>query len=427
MLAIYSFFYFFYKLTAHVASTFNSKIKKGIEGRKNQNERVGKHYSAIVTTRFRVLVHVASFGELEQAKPVIAELKKKYLDIHIHLTFFSPSGYENAINSYSEPDIISYLPFDDSSSVNNFLDRTKPNLVIFVRYDLWPRFTFELQKRKVPAMLISATYRKSFMKSLPVVRSVYRSIYYSLRHIFVITDQVRRGFVSDGCSTDAITISGDTRIDQVLQRKEVSLTKGNILPEFIADKLQREKPIVLVVGSSWEEDEKVICERILSSANLLTIIAPHEIAESHLGSLELLCKNKAIRLSKIDMYNNQQILIWDKIGDLFDLYVYGDIAYVGGGFGAGVHNVLEPTVRGIPVIVGPNHKRSVEVGLLLERKGAFAITNASEFSTALAKLLSDTGARQEVGKNAYSYIEKNSGATKTIMSYLETMIPHSAL
>jgi 3-deoxy-D-manno-octulosonic-acid transferase len=166
---------------------------------------------------------------------------------------------------------------------------------------------------------------------------------------------------------------------------------------------------------------------MLSSSNLFTIIAPHEITESHLSSLESLCQNKAIRLSKIDSYNNEQILIWDKIGDLFDLYTYGDIAYVGGGFGAGVHNVLEPAVRGIPVIVGPNHIRSVEVGMLLDRRGAFVITNASEFSTALVKLLSDSSARQEAGKNAYTYIEENSGATTTIMSYLKTMIPHSAL
>lgn len=426
MLAIYSFFYFFYKLAAHATAIFDSKIKQGIEGRKEQAGRITSHYSTVAKERFRVLIHVASFGELEQAKPIIAELKKKYPNIHIHLTFFSPSGYENAKNKYKEPDIISYLPFDDSSSVNDFLAATKPNLVIFVRYDLWPRFTLELQKRNIPALLISTTYRKSFAKNVPIVSSIYRSLYHSLRHIFVINKDVKRALVNDGYKPDAITISGDTRIDQVLQRKETSLQKGNILPQSIANKLQQEKPLVLIVGSSWEEDEKVICDGLLSSVNLFTIIAPHEISESHLSSLESLCENKAIRFSKIDTYNNQQILIWDRIGDLFDLYAYGDIAYVGGGFGAGVHNVLEPAVRGIPVIVGPHHTRSVEVGVVLERRGVFAVKNANEFSREFTKLLSDSNARQEAGKNAYAYIEENSGATKDIMSYLETMIPRSA-
>lgn len=426
MLAIYSFFYFFYTLAAHVAAIFDPKIKQGIEGRKEQTGRITSHYSSVAKERFRVLIHVASFGELEQAKPIIIELKKTYPNIHIHLTFFSPSGYENAKNKYKEPDMISYLPFDDSSSVNDFLDTVKPNLVLFVRYDLWPRFTLELQKKNIPALLISATYRRSFTKSLPIVSSIYRSLYQSLRHIFVINVDVKQALVGDGCPANAITVSGDTRIDQVLQRKETSLVKGNILPRQIAEKLVHEQPLVLVVGSSWEEDEKVICESIPSSENLFTIIAPHEITESHIASLEALCDNNTIRLSKIESYNNQQILIWDKIGDLFDLYTYGDIAYIGGGFGAGVHNVLEPAVRGIPVIVGPHHTRSVEVGLLLQRKGAFVITNASEFSHTLATLLSDDNARKEAGKNAYTYIEENSGATKAIMTYLKTMIPHSA-
>lgn len=427
MLAIYSFFYFFYKLAAHGASIFDKKIQQGIEGRNQQSAGIRAYYLSVAQERFRVLIHVASFGELEQAKPIIAELKKNYPKIHIHLTFFSPSGYENAKNKYKEPDIISYLPFDDSSSVNNFLAAAEPNLVIFVRYDLWPRFTLELQKRKIPAILISATYRKSSVKSVPIVSNIFRSVYHSLRHIFAINADVKQALVGNGYPAGAISVSGDTRIDQVLQRKEASLKKGNILPQSITHKLQQEKPLVLVVGSSWEEDEEVICGSILSSPNLFTIIAPHEITESHIKTLESLCKNKAIRLSKIDSYSNQKILIWDKIGDLFDLYAYGDIAYVGGGFGAGVHNVLEPAVRGIPVVVGPNHTRSVEVGLLLERRGAFAITNASEFSLEFTKLLSDGNARQEAGKNAYSYIKENSGATKAIMSYLETMIPHSAL
>lgn len=425
MLAIYSFFYFFYKLAAHVAAIFDPKIKQGIEGRKEQTGRITSHYSSVSKERFRVLIHVASFGELEQAKPIITELKKTYPNIYIHLTFFSPSGYENAKNKYKEPDIISYLPFDDSSSVNDFLDTVKPNLVLFVRYDLWPRFTLELQKRNIPALLISATYRRSFTKSLSIVSSIYRSLYQSLRHIFVINVDVKQTLVGDGCPANAITVSGDTRIDQVLQRKETSLVKGNVLPRQVTEKLEQEKPLVLVVGSSWEEDEKVIRESILSSENLFTIIAPHEITESHIASLEALFENKAIRLSRIDLYNNEQILIWDKIGDLFDLYTYGDIAYVGGGFGAGVHNVLEPAVRGIPVIVGPYHTRSVEVGLLLQRKGAFVITNVSEFSHTLATLLSHDNARKEAGKNAYTYIEENSGATKSITDYLKTMIPHS--
>jgi 3-deoxy-D-manno-octulosonic-acid transferase len=426
MLAIYSFFYFFYKLAAHGAALFDKKIQQGIEGRKEQKVRIASHYQSVAKERFRVLIHVASFGELEQAKPIIAELKKNYPNIHIHLTFFSPSGYLNAKNKYKDPDIISYLPFDDASSVNDFLEVTKPNLVIFVRYDLWPRFTLELQKRNITAILISATYRKSSVKSVPIVSNIFRSVYHSLRHIFVINADVKELLVRDGYPANTISISGDTRIDQVLQRKEASLVKGNILPQSISDKLQQEKPLVLVVGSSWEEDEKVICESIQSSRNLFTIIAPHEITESHLASLESLTGNKAIRLSKIDTYSNQHILIWDKIGDLFDLYAYGDIAYVGGGFGAGVHNVLEPAVRGIPVIVGPNHTRSVEVGILLDRRGAFVITNASEFSLAFGKLSSDANARQEAGKNAYAYIEENSGATKAIMNYLETMIPQSA-
>lgn len=426
MLAIYSFFYFFYKLAAQGAALFDKKIKQGIQGRIEQKERIASHYLSVAKERFKVLVHVASFGELEQAKPIIAELKKNYPNVQIHLTFFSPSGYENANSKYKDPDIISYLPFDDLSSVNSFLDVVKPNLVIFVRYDLWPRFTLELQKRNIPAILISATYRKSSAKSVPIVSNIFRSVYHSLRYIFVINADIKDALIGNGYPANAITVSGDTRIDQVLQRKEASVEKGNILPQSITNKLQQERPLVLVVGSSWEEDEKVICESILSPENLFTIIAPHETTESHLSSLESLCQNKAIRLSKIDSYCNERILIWDKIGDLFDLYAYADVAYVGGGFGAGVHNVLEPAVRAVPVIVGPNHSRSQEIGEIVASGGGYVVSSSNEFHSVFNMLLSDSRIRHEAGKKAYSFIEKNKGASEVVMKYLDSMIPHNA-
>lgn len=425
MSVIYGVFYFLYKCAAHLRAIVDTKTRDGIQGRKEQSARISSHYASVDAHRYRVLIHVASFGELEQAKPIIAELKNHYPEIHIHLTFFSPSGYLNAKDTYTAPDIISYLPFDDARSVRSFLDPAKPDLVIFVRYDLWPRFTLTLQERNIPAILISATYRSSVAKRLPIVGSLYLSLYHSLRHVFAVSEDVKDSLIDSGMSRDAITVSGDTRIDQVLRRKEISIQKERILPNAVTDKLHREKPPVFVVGSSWEEDEKVIVQSILAHEHLFTIIAPHEITEEHSASLENLCEGKAIRLSKIHTYTDERILIWDRIGDLFDLYGYADVAYVGGGFGAGVHNVLEPAVRAIPIIVGPHHRRSFEIGMMQASGGVFVISNAQEFTETFGTLLSEEDNRLDAGNKAYEYIEEHSGATQSIVEYLQTMIPHS--
>ncbi|MEI8133654.1 MAG: glycosyltransferase N-terminal domain-containing protein [bacterium] len=439
------------RLWAGIYSHFNSKLRRGIEGRKTLFTELEKYYhtfppvertlspfdttdglrvrptkkhSTIDSTRKRVLIHVSSFGELEQAKPVIAALKQNYPAIHIHLTFFSPSGYENSINKYSDVDFISYLPFDFPKQVNQFLDITKPDLILFARYDLWHNFVRIARERKIPMVLFSATFGGVSKRMLPFVRSLYKKAYSNMSAILTSNEKdyiSLRRFLDDSPNVRA---AGDTRVDQVLARRKITeLDLVQLLPEELLRSLTSEGAQVIVAGSTWDSDEKVIILALIKSLqqhpNTFLVIAPHEPTETHVNNLLESFGSQAISLSSCGQYKDQHVIIVDSVGKLFEIYQYATFAYIGGGFGAGVHNVLEPAAWGAPSIVGPNHRRSHEINHLVENGGVKEIRNSVQLLDALHMWLDEREFLDQASKKVTDYIQSSKGATEEIMKVIE--------
>ena len=426
MYALYSVFLFFFRIMIGALALFDEKVRRGVEGRKYLFPIIEKYYPTTNPLRKRILIHVSSFGELEQAKPVIAKLKEKYPNIHIHLTFFSPSGYDNTVDSYKLPDIITYLPFDSGAQVNWFLDITKPDLVLFVRYDLWHNFVHEIHDRNIRMMLFSATFDVSIGKSLPFINSLYRKTYSFLNTICTISESDKNAIEKFAIHAKKISVVGDTRCDQVIARRQ-SIEEQNeqLLPDTVLEKIKSEDLKVLVAGSTWENDEKVIIpilkKAISGGEKLLVIIAPHEVHKSRVDSLLNEFGEEAIALSVIDKYKGEKIIIVDSIGKLFSLYQNASFAYVGGGFSSGVHNVLEPAVWSVPSIVGPNHKRSKEIAALVGLGGAIEIQDIQEFEDAFANWFVSDMARTVASLTAKNFVYSSQGATEKIIGKIAAL------
>jgi 3-deoxy-D-manno-octulosonic-acid transferase len=414
-MVLYDIGLFFFRLWLSIAALFDRKIRDGIEGRKNLFAKVKAHYDDISSPRKRILIHVSSYGELEQAKPVIEALKSTVSDVHIHLTFFSPSGYINTAGKYELPDIISYLPFDTRQNVARFLDIVQADLVLFARYDVWHNFARELKRRDIASILFSATFSDTVTKRFPPFRNIQKQTYNALTKIFCITSRDHDAFIDYGIPTNKVDVGGDTRYDQVLRRKSALPQR---LPEVSAslhERLTQEGVFTLVAGSTWHADEELIMKawKDLSNKapNIYLIIAPHEVTERHLAMLE----NNFTPTSRFSFYNGAKTILVDSVGKLFGLYRYASVAYVGGGFGAGVHNVLEPAVWGAPIIIGPEHHRSQEVTSLIKNGGAFEINDANTFASILKKLFENSAMRQQSGAISKAFVEQQNGACELIM------------
>ncbi len=426
MYFLYSVFLFFFRIILGALALFDTKIRRGVEGRKNLFSTIEKYYPTVNPLRKRILIHVSSFGELEQAKPVISALKEKYTDVHIHLTFFSPSGYDNAIGTYKLPDIITYLPFDSNGDVEWFFDVIKPHLVLFARYDLWHNFVHEVHDRNIPMMLFSATFDSSFGKSLPLIHALYGKTYSFMNTICTITEADKTAIVKIARHLREIIVAGDTRCDQVIARRRiVEESSDQMLPVNILQTITSENLKVLVGGSTWTYDEEFIVPVIKKAINdgekLFAIIAPHEVDKPRIEALLSQCGKGAILLSAISNYKDEKIIIVDSIGKLFALYQFASFAYVGGGFGVGVHNVLEPAVWGVPSIVGSNHKRSKEVSALIGLGAVAQIGRKEEFVEAFAHWFTTDMARSVASLTAKNYVYSSQGATEKIMERIEKL------
>ena len=410
-----------------LAAFFNVKVQKGFLGRRKLSHKVQAHYRSANILGPRFLVHVASYGELEQAKPVISEIRKQYPSAHIHLTFFSPSGYENTIGKYPEVDFISYSPIDRRKDVRDFLDSAKPDIVLFARYDVWPNIAVKLQRRNIPTILFAATAAESSGRTMPFARALHAKVYQGLTRIFVISEEDRARFVSMGVSSERLVVAGDTRYDRVLSRKAAIETSGELLlPVHVIHQIEEKHTLVFVVGSSWPKDEaiieKTLKESIARKDNILTIIVPHEPTTEHVDKLLSTYAGNAIRLSDLGSYAGEHIVIADSIGKLFGLYRHADIAMIGGGFSNGLHNILEAAVWGVPAIVGPNHRKSQEVQPLIDVLIAFEVTSAQEFDFVFWRLLQDNDLRESTGQKARQFVEARRGATAKVLSEIELLL-----
>lgn len=396
----------------------SGKVRRGIRGRHELFALLQTQAASKLSAGKRVWFHASSLGEFEQAKPIIAELKRRYPTVRVIVTFFSPSGYEHS-KKYPLADVISYIPFDTRANARRFLDRTKPDVAVIIRYDVWPNHIWELAKRNVPILIANATMRSNTRRRFPIVRNFHHYIYNAISSILTVSQSDVDAFKIFSLTQPTVEAIGDTRYDQVNIRSEEAHKK-----HVIADRILRDKR-VLVAGSTWREDEEVLIAGFLplrdAIANLLLILVPHEPTLEHLEELEsdLNGKTSFIRFSGLNDYNDENVIIVDSIGILSTLYKYAHVAYIGGSFKQNVHNVLEAAVYGIPVVYGPKHRNSQEAVKLAERGGGVVVEGEKNLYRVVRALMENEEHRRRAGALAGEFVRENVGATERFLKYLE--------
>jgi 3-deoxy-D-manno-octulosonic-acid transferase len=410
----------FLYLILQFAGLFNGKIRSGIRGRKRVYEEIILNALTINKNRKLIWFHSSSLGEFEQAKPIIEELKKKR-NVNILITFFSPSGYENS-KKYPFADLISYIPFDTIYNARKFIDIVKPDISVIMRYDIWPNMIKAMSEKKIPIFLVDATMRDTSLRLLPLIKSFHKILFGSLTKILTVSDSDEIEFRKFGLDVKRIISVGDTRFDRVYHRGILAKEKNLIKSELLSNKN------VLVVGSSWEQDEEVIFPAFTKLSqnddSAIMIVAPHEPTLLHLEKIEneFTGKLKTIRFSFLNNYNNERIIIVDSIGILLTLYTYADVAFVGGSFKQSIHNVLEAAVYAIPVMFGPKIDTSQEAQKLLQLGGGILIQDKRDAYRNLRKLFSDNNLRKEKGLISFNYVKDNLGATSKILDEIYKFI-----
>ena len=404
-------------LLLHVAALFNNKIRRGIEGRRGLQKKI-EHDILKLTSKRRVWFHSSSMGEFEQAKPIIAALRKKYREINIIVTFFSPSGYDHSKN-YKLADIITYIPFDTKANAHHFLDLIQPTAAVFVRYDVWPNHVWELHARRIPVYIANATMRTTSARFYPLLKNFHRLLFNNFESILTVSTKDADAFARFGLTHPSVEVIGDTRYDQVWQRSK-DAKKKHLLPPAI---LKGKK--LLLAGSTWPEDEEILIpsiKKILQyDTDVLAILVPHEPTEDALEDVEIKIgsKPRTIRFSNLNDYANERIILVDSIGILMALYQYARVAYIGGSFRQGIHNVLEPAVYGIPVVFGPKHTNSYEAMELARRGGGFTINDQQDCYRTLRTLLDDKKINELAGSLALTLVKENIGATDRFIQYMK--------
>jgi 3-deoxy-D-manno-octulosonic-acid transferase len=353
-----------------------------------------------------VWFHAASLGEFEQGRPLMELLRREHPEYKILLTFFSPSGYEVRKN-YAGADIICYLPYDCPSTVRRFVDIVRPEQVFFVKYEFWGNCLEELHRRGIPVYLISGIFRQrqAFFKPYG---GVLRPALNCFTHLFVQDEESRRLLASIG--VERVTVCGDTRFDRVLDINRAA----KVLPW--AEKFGEGCGCVLVAGSTWPKDEDIILAHFNAHPEMKLIIASHEIHEERIQQIISKLKRPYMRYTQMDESRLSEVdcLIVDAIGFLSSIYRYGQVAYVGGGFGVGIHNTLEAAVYGMPVVFGPNHQAFREALGLLAAGGAATIATAEEYDAVMSRWMTDADALRSAGEKAGEYVQQNAGATPVI-------------
>ncbi|MBR5638907.1 MAG: 3-deoxy-D-manno-octulosonic acid transferase [Muribaculaceae bacterium] len=396
-----------YRLAAKLVSPWNPKAKKMVHG---QDSTMDYLKQTLESQGGYIWIHTASLGEFEQGRPLIEKIKQEHPDAKILLSFFSPSGYE-VRKDYDKVDAVCYLPMDTPKRVKAFLDVVKPKMAIFVKYEFWGNYLSELHRRNIHTYIISSIFRLSQIFFKPW-GGMFRKMLGCFTRLYVQNEESRQLLHDIG--VDNVIVCGDTRLDRVLQVK----AQAQDFPA-IAAMTAGDNP-TLVMGSSWEPDEDIIIPYFNSHKEMKLIIAPHEFDENRLMTLMARINRPVARYTQLEGKDPASLdcMIIDCFGILSSLYRYGNIAYVGGGFGTGIHNVPEAAVYGIPVIFGPKHEKFKEAIELNACGGGFAIENAQQCHAVLDKLLSDNVARHMVGDAAKHYIESHTGATEQIYNDL---------
>lgn len=406
----YNIFLLLFRAGLWFSTPFNKKAKKWLSGRQNIFQKMEGQIDQPCKV---IWVHCASLGEFEQGRPIIESLKKTYSHHKILLTFFSPSGYEVRKN-YEGADWVFYLPMDSASNARRFLEIVQPQLVIFVKYEFWYYYLKKIKYRNIPLLLVSALFRKD-MSFFQWYGALQRKILSRFDHLFVQNESSKKLIENIGLG-NICSISGDTRFDRVVEIAE-QFKPITTIESFVGNNK------IIVAGSTWPEDEEILSNIFSQPENssFKLILAPHEITDDHIKSIEKLFPN-SIRFSKCtdDCAMNEQVLIIDNIGMLSRLYKYGWITYIGGGLKtSGIHNVLEAAVYNKIVLFGPYYKKYIEAVDLIISGGGISFTNAAELSSIIVNLSKDNEDYIIRSKAAGDFVRNNTGATKKIIDFIQ--------
>lgn len=406
---LYSFAIYVYMLAVIIVSPFNKKAWALVKG----------HFNTFLILRHKidkneryVWFHAASLGEFEQGRPLMERFRREHPEFKILLTFFSPSGYEVRKN-YEGADVICYLPFDTPGNVRSFMRLVHPEMAFFIKYEFWMNFITACYKRHIPVYSVSSIFRKNKIFFRWYGQS-YSKVLNHIEHYFVQDEESATLLAKKGLR-DKVTIVGDTRFDRVLdicsQAKELPVVKSFV----------QGTGNILVTGSSWGPDEDIIIPYFNTHPKMKLILAPHVVSEEHLHLIENKLKRPSIRYTEAteDNVKEADCLIINCYGLLSSIYRYGNIAYVGGGFGVGIHNVPEAAVYGVPVLIGPNNKGFREAQDLLQMGGCFEVNGSTLFNAVMDRLIKDKHLRTTRGGIGKDYIESNAGATETIFRTLK--------
>jgi 3-deoxy-D-manno-octulosonic-acid transferase len=417
MVFFYNLFIKIYTLLLRLLFPFNPKAKLWIKGREGLLDKIERE---IESSKKKIWFHFASLGEFEQGRTVLERIKFKYPEKIIVITFFSPSGYEIRKN-YPIADYIFYLPVDSSENAKRLIYLINPEFAVFTKYDYWYHYFNELNKQKVPLFVISAIFRKKY-SVFKWYGGIERKVLHFITTIFVQDEESKT--LLDRIGISNVVVSGDTRFDRVAEnadhpKKIPEVEKFGSISSVASNNFR-----IFIAGSTWPQDEKLIAELAVGYPDWKFIIVPHEVSELRINSLITLFP-KALKYSAMSNQttasglrpSDSQLLIIDNMGMLSSLYQYGDVAYIGGGFGAGIHNTLEAAAFNLPVIFGPNYYKFREAAELINEGAGFTIKNADELKDVMDRL-QNTTFRVQAGELAGKYVRDHTGATEVIISHI---------
>lgn len=399
---IYNFGIQVFGLAVRLAAIKNAKASLWLKGRKgllNQIKNDDIHGAV-------VWVHCASLGEFEQGRPLIEELKLKFPEKKILLTFYSPSGYE-VQKKYKGADYIYYMPLDSFRNAKRFVSYIKPEMVFFIKYEFWYNYLCRLNKANVPVYFVSSIFRKEqlFFKWYG---GWYRKMLKKATHFFVQTEESAN--LLKTIQVENSTVVGDTRFDRVAHFLE-NLKPVEVVESFIAGF------DVIVAGSTWRAEDAMLAQYVRNNESVKVILAPHEVNNENIDRILSLFGEKAFLYSDAKNINfkEKQVMVVDCYGILSSLYQYGTIGIIGGGFGVGIHNILEAATYGMPIVFGPNYHRFKEAIDLVDKNCAFGINNIEEFNVVINHLLRDKIVTKKISNGASMYVMENIGATQKII------------
>lgn len=415
---IYNIVIYFVLWGIAIASLFNEKVRKMWRGER-EAFRILKQ--KVDPNAKYIWFHAASLGEFEQGRPLMERIRKDYPQYKILLTFYSPSGYEVRKN-YEGADIICYMPVDTRLNAIRFLRLVRPVMAFFIKYEFWSNFLHILKHRNIPTYSVSSIFREDQVFFKWYGRS-YAGVLKCFTRFFVQNEESKR--LLEGIGITAVDVVGDTRFDRVLQIKEAAkqLPICEAFRTGVASSQSADVPHhdfkVFVAGSSWPPDENIFIPFFNEHKDWRLLIAPHVIAEEHLKLILSLIKGKkVVRYTQTtpEEAAEADVLIIDCFGLLSSMYNYGDVAYIGGGFGVGIHNTLEAAVWNMPVIFGPNNKKFQEAQGLLKSGGGFEINTYDDFSSLMGSLMNDETFLKQAGDKAGAFVAHLAGATDKVLA-----------